>query len=77
MDMMVVARLLALSGVILLAAAGVLVLVAKFGGGAWPLLPGDVVYQGKHGTFVFPIVTCLLVSLVVSLLLYLARQIFK
>ena len=31
-------------------------------------LPGDIVIRGKNGTFYFPIVTCLLVSVVLSLL---------
>jgi hypothetical protein len=30
-------------------------------------LPGDIVFQGKHGTFYFPIVTCLLISFVLTL----------
>jgi hypothetical protein len=31
-------------------------------------LPGDIVVRGKSGTFYFPVVTCLLVSLVLTLL---------
>jgi hypothetical protein len=31
-------------------------------------LPGDIVYQGRNTTFYFPIVTCLIVSLVLTLL---------
>ncbi|MGH9721033.1 MAG: DUF2905 domain-containing protein [Bryobacteraceae bacterium] len=34
-------------------------------------LPGDIVIKGKNSTFYFPIVTCLLVSLVLSLVLWL------
>ena len=37
-------------------------------------LPGDIVIRGKHGAFYFPIVTCLLVSVVLSLLLRLLRR---
>lgn len=32
-------------------------------------LPGDIVYHGKHTTFFFPVVTCILLSIVLSLLL--------
>jgi hypothetical protein len=32
-------------------------------------LPGDVHAEGKHWTFNFPIVTCLLLSLILTLLL--------
>lgn len=31
-------------------------------------LPGDIVLRGKNTTFYFPIVTCLIVSLVLTLL---------
>ena len=34
-------------------------------------LPGDVVHRGEHTTFYFPIVTCLVVSFVISFLLWL------
>jgi hypothetical protein len=34
-------------------------------------LPGDIVYRGKHTTFYFPLATSILVSLVLSLVLYL------
>lgn len=34
-------------------------------------LPGDIYYQGKHGTFYFPLTTCILLSAVVSAILYL------
>lgn len=48
---------------------------------AWPFLskylgrlPGDVVVRRPGFTFVFPIVTCLLLSLVISLLFWLFRK---
>ncbi len=34
-------------------------------------LPGDIVHRGEHTTFYFPIVTCLILSLGLSLLLWL------
>ena len=34
-------------------------------------LPGDIVYRGKHTIFYFPLATSLLVSVVLSLALYL------
>ena len=33
-------------------------------------LPGDILHRGKHTTFYFPIVTCILLSVVLSLVLY-------
>jgi hypothetical protein len=34
-------------------------------------LPGDVTWRGKHTTVYFPVVTCLLLSLLGSLLIWL------
>ena len=37
-------------------------------------LPGDIVIRGKHSVFYFPIVTSLLVSLILSLILWLFNR---
>ena len=37
-------------------------------------LPGDITYQGKGFTFYFPLATCILLSLVLSLIFYLFRK---
>jgi hypothetical protein len=34
-------------------------------------LPGDVVYRGRNTTFYFPIVTCVLLSVLLTLLMWL------
>ena len=34
-------------------------------------LPGDIVVRGKNGVFYFPIVTCLVVSAILSLAMWL------
>lgn len=59
----------------LLIAGGIVLLLA---GLTWPWLsrwlgrlPGDVVVRRENFTFVFPIVTCLVVSVVLTLLLWL------
>jgi Protein of unknown function (DUF2905) len=33
-------------------------------------LPGDISYQGRHGSFYFPVVTCIVLSLALTLLLW-------
>ena len=33
-------------------------------------LPGDIVIQGRNGSFHFPIVTCIIVSLLFTLLMW-------
>ena len=40
-------------------------------------LPGDIVYRGEHTTFYFPIVTCLLLSIGLSLLFWLFGHLRK
>lgn len=55
---------------VVLAAAGALLML----GGKLPLrlgrLPGDIVYSGRNTTFYFPIVTCLVLSAVLTLLFW-------
>ncbi len=58
---------------IVLACAGAFLLI----GGKLPFrlghLPGDIAYQGRNGSFYFPIVTCLLLSVALTLLFWLAN----
>ena len=65
-------KLLLLFGVILAAAGALLVFGARPGGLPFRLgrLPGDIAYHGRSTTFYFPIVTCLLLSLVLTLVLW-------
>jgi hypothetical protein len=37
-------------------------------------LPGDIAIRGEQGGFYFPIVTCLVVSAVLSLIFWLSRR---
>ncbi len=37
-------------------------------------LPGDFVYRGKHTTFYFPLATCIVLSIVLSVVLYLVSR---
>ena len=37
-------------------------------------LPGDIYIQGKHSSFYFPLATCLVLSIVLSLLTWLFRR---
>jgi hypothetical protein len=49
-----------------------------FFGGKLPFrlgrLPGDIVHRGEHSTVYFPLVTCLVVSIVLSVVLWLVSQ---
>jgi hypothetical protein len=64
----------------LLMLGGLLVLAGAFFyfGGKLPFrlgrLPGDIVHKGEHSTVYFPIVTCLLLSVGLSLLFWLLSR---
>ena len=64
-------KLLIALGVVLVAAGLLWPYVSRLGLGK---LPGDIAIQGEHGGFYFPIVTCILVSLVLTLIFWLAGK---
>jgi hypothetical protein len=66
-----VQRALIITGLVLLAAGVLWPLIAKLGLGR---LPGDVVIRRENATFYFPLVTCLLVSIALSALIWLFRR---
>jgi hypothetical protein len=37
-------------------------------------LPGDILHRGVHGTFYFPLVSCLVISVAISLILWLINH---
>ena len=57
-----------LGRVLLLAGAALIVVGALLRLGR---LPGDIAYRGEHTTFYFPIVTCIVLSLGLTLLFWL------
>jgi hypothetical protein len=67
----------------LLVLGGLLVVVGAlfYFGGKLPFrlgrLPGDIVDHGEHTTFYFPVVTCLVLSVGLSLLLWLFAHLRK
>ena len=65
-------KLLLVAGVVLIGAGALLLFGARL-----PFrlgrLPGDITYQGRHGSFYFPVVTCLLVSLALTLILWIVN----
>ncbi|MCU1332375.1 MAG: hypothetical protein JWM08_1367 [Candidatus Angelobacter sp.] len=63
-------KLLLVLGGAIVVAGGVLLLAGRFN---LPLghLPGDIVYRGKNTVFYFPLTTCIVISVVLSLLFWL------
>lgn len=66
-------RMLIFAGLVL-AGFGVLIVAASRLNLPIGRLPGDLVWRGKHTTVYFPWVTCLLLSLLGTLLLYLFNR---
>ena len=40
-------------------------------------LPGDIVYRGKNTTFYFPIVTCIVLSVVLSFIMWIVGRLSR
>jgi hypothetical protein len=59
---------------LLVAALGVLISLGEKLPVRLGRLPGDIIIRGKHSVFYFPVVTCLLISVVLSLVLWLINR---
>jgi len=64
-------RFLILAGLVLVAVGVLWPYLTRLGLGR---LPGDIAIRGEHGSFYFPVVTCLIISLILSLLFWLAGK---
>ena len=63
-------KLLVIGGVILIG-VGLFLMLAGRAGIPLGRLPGDIVYKGKNTTVYFPIVTCIVVSIILSFIFWL------
>jgi Protein of unknown function (DUF2905) len=63
-------KLLLVLGSVILVVGAVLLIAGRFN---LPLgrLPGDIVYRGKNTSFYFPLTTCIVISIVLSLIFWL------
>jgi hypothetical protein len=59
---------------LLLAALGVVIMLGERLPIRLGRLPGDIVVRGKNSVFYFPLVTCLLISAVLSLVMWLMNR---
>ena len=66
-------RLLVILGLALVVIGGITMLLGRTG---LPLgrLPGDIVYRGKNATFYFPLATSILLSVVLSAIMFLISR---
>ncbi len=73
MDMNGVAKLLMLAGGVLFGCGLLLYVASHFN---WPLfrLPGDIFIKKENFSFFFPIVSCILISVLLTLLMNIFRR---
>lgn len=64
-------KLIVIIGLGLIVLGGIVMLLGKFTDLGH--LPGDIFIKGEHGSFYFPIVSCILVSIILSFILNLLK----
>ena len=66
-------RMLFILGIALVVIGGIIMLLGRT---SLPLgrLPGDILYKGKNTTFYFPLASSILISIVLSIILYLIAR---
>ena len=62
---------------LLIAVVGAAILVLGRAGIPLGRLPGDFTFRGKHTTVYFPLATCIVVSVVLSLVFYVISRLRK
>jgi hypothetical protein len=67
-------RILIVAGLGIVAAGLLVMLGEKLGLPRLGRLPGDIVWQGKNSSFYFPIVTCIVVSILLTLVFSLINR---
>lgn len=58
-------------GVVIIVFGAIILVLARLSGGRGGVLPGDIVVRRDHVTFYFPIVTSIVISVVLTLVLWL------
>lgn len=66
------ARVLIFFGILLIVIGGVILLANKIPGVS--RLPGDIYIQKKNFSFYFPITTCIIISIILSIIFWLFRR---
>lgn len=66
------ARVLIFFGILLIVIGGVILLANKIPGIS--RLPGDIYIQKKNFSFYFPITTCIIISIILSIIFWLFRR---
>jgi hypothetical protein len=76
MKMENIARFLVIGGIVLILIGGGVYLAAKFGI-PFGRLPGDIRIEGKNGSFYFPVVSCIVISILLTIILNVIIRFFN
>jgi len=71
-----IARIFIVLGIAFLVIGGLLFVLGRFNI-QLGRLPGDIRIEGKHGSFYFPLATCILISAVLTVVINLIIRIFR
>jgi len=71
--MVEIGRLLVGFGIALVVIGGLVMLLGRTGL-PFGRLPGDILYRGKNTTFYFPLATCILLSVVLTVIMFLVSR---
>lgn len=70
-------KLLVILGGVLIIVGGLFILSSKFSWLGLGHLPGDIQYKGRNTTFCFPLATCILLSVLVTLIFWLISHFMR
>jgi Protein of unknown function (DUF2905) len=70
-------KFMVIAGVLLVGLGLFFMAGSRFSFFSFGRLPGDIVYKGKNTSFYFPIVSCLILSAVITLVLWLVSYLTK
>lgn len=72
MNSMDIGKLLIVLGVVLVVLGGIVMFLGRFT--SLGHLPGDIFIKGEHTSFYFPVVSCIVISLILSVIMNLFHR---
>lgn len=70
-------KLLVILGILIVVVGALLMAGSRLPSLGLGKLPGDIAMKGKNWSFYFPVVTCLIISVVLTLIIWLANFLTK
>lgn len=67
-----IGRFMVMIGLVLVILGGLVIFLSKFT--SLGHLPGDIFIKGEHGSFYFPVVSCIVISIILSVIMNLFHR---